>query len=90
MLVDALVILLSLIVFKTINLALYGILALFVASFSINLLISKLNVSKLAFVVTDKGRRYRNSWYRIPPEASRLSNPWARTLWRKTKCCCAR
>ena len=55
MLVDALVILLSLIVFKTINLALYGILALFVASFSINLLISKLNVSKLAFVVTDKG-----------------------------------
>lgn len=55
MAVDALVILVSLIVFKTINLALYGILALFVASFSINLLISKLNVSKLAFVVTDKG-----------------------------------
>ena len=56
MVVDALVILLSLIVFRTINLALYGMLALFVASFSINLLISKLNVSKLAFVVTDKGK----------------------------------
>lgn len=55
MVVDALVILLSLVVFRTINLALYGILALFVASFAINLLISKLNVSKLAFVVTDKG-----------------------------------
>lgn len=55
MVVDASVIVLSLIVFKTIDLALYGIIALFLASFSINFLISKLNVSKLAFVVTDKG-----------------------------------
>ena len=55
MAVDASVILLSLIVFRTIDLALYGIIALFFSSFSINLLISKLNVSKLAFVVTDKG-----------------------------------
>ncbi len=55
MVVDASVILVSLIVFRTFDLALYGILALFLASFSINLLISKLNVSKLAFVVTDKG-----------------------------------
>lgn len=55
MIVDAAVILLSLIVFRTFDLALYGIVALFLASFSINLLISKLNVSKLAFVVTDKG-----------------------------------
>ena len=45
MVVDASVILLSLIVFRTFDLALYGILALFLASFSINLLISKLNVS---------------------------------------------
>ena len=55
MVVDASVILLSLIVFRTFDLALYGIIALFLASFSINLLISKLNVSKLAFVVSDKG-----------------------------------
>ena len=55
MVVDALVILLSLVVFRTFDLALYGIIALFLASFAINLLISKLNVSKLAFVVSDKG-----------------------------------
>lgn len=53
--VDSSVILLSLCIFKTIDLALYGIIALFLASFSINMLISKLNVSKLAFVVTEKG-----------------------------------
>lgn len=45
----------SLVVFRTFDLALYGIIALFLASFAINLLISKLNVSKLAFVVSDKG-----------------------------------
>lgn len=53
--VDATVILCSLLVFRTLNLALYGIIALSVSSFSINMLISKLNVSKLAFVVTEKG-----------------------------------
>ena len=55
MVVYASVILLSLVVFRTFDLALYGIIALFLASFAINLLISKLNVSKLAFVVSDKG-----------------------------------
>ena len=55
MAVDAVVILMSLIVFKTVDLVMYGILALFISSFSINMLISKLNVSKLAFVVSDKG-----------------------------------
>lgn len=55
LLVDAAVIVLSLCIFKNFDLALYGIVALFLASFSINLLINKLNVSKLAFVVTEKG-----------------------------------
>lgn len=53
--VDSAVIMLSFCVFRTFDLALYGIIALFLSSYSINLLISKLNVSKLAFVVTDKG-----------------------------------
>ena len=53
--VDAIVIGASLIVFKNIELTLYGILALFLASASINMLIAKLNISKLAFVVSDKG-----------------------------------
>ena len=53
--VDASVIASSLIVFREINLAMYGALALFISSYSINWLIQKLNISKLAFVITDKG-----------------------------------
>ena len=53
--VDAAVILLSLWAFRQIDLALYGIIALFFSSLSVNLLISKLNVSKLAFVISDVG-----------------------------------
>ncbi len=53
--VDGIIILVSLIVFKNIELTLYGILALFVSSYSIDFIISKLNVSRIAFVITDKG-----------------------------------
>ena len=53
--VDSLVITASLIIFEEINLALYGALSLFISSYSINWLIQKLNISKLAFVITDKG-----------------------------------
>lgn len=55
LLVDAAVILSSLFAFRQIDLALYGVIALFLSSLSVNFLISKLNVSKLAFVVSDKG-----------------------------------
>jgi len=55
MIVDLLVIAFSLVAFGTVDLALYGIVALFLSSFFINWLIGKLNVSKLAFVVSDKG-----------------------------------
>lgn len=53
--VDAAVILTSLITFRQIDLALWGIVALFLSTFSVDRLIQKLNVSKLAFVVTEKG-----------------------------------
>lgn len=53
--VDAVVILTSLMLFKQVDLTLYGIIALFLSTYSIDLLMNKLNVSKLAFVVTDKG-----------------------------------
>lgn len=55
MVIDSIVIGISLIVFKNIDLMLFGIVSLFVATFSINILIAKLNISKLAFVVTDRG-----------------------------------
>ena len=53
--VDASVILASLIVFRTADLAFYGIVALAVSTFAIDFLIRKLNVSKLAFVMTNNG-----------------------------------
>lgn len=53
--VDGIIIVISLIVFKNTELVLFGILTLFVSSYSIDLVISKLNISKIAFVITDKG-----------------------------------
>lgn len=53
--VDACVILLSFASFKEVNLALWGIVSLFLSTFAVDFLIQKLNISKLAFVVTDKG-----------------------------------
>ena len=55
LIVDATVILISLLVFRNTNLALYGIIALAISTFAVDFLISKLNISKLAFVITDKG-----------------------------------
>lgn len=53
--VDSIVIAASLAFFQDTDLALYGIVALAISSFSINWLINKLNISKLAFVITDQG-----------------------------------
>ena len=53
--VDMSVILVSLATFGKFELTLYGVAALFVSSFSVNWIIHKLNISKLAFVVTANG-----------------------------------
>lgn len=53
--VDGIIILVSVIIFKNVELALFGVLTLFISSYSIDFIISKLNVSRLAFVITDKG-----------------------------------
>ncbi len=55
LLVDLSIVLISLITFKQIDLALFGIIALYFSSTSINILIKNLNVSKLAFIITSKG-----------------------------------
>ena len=55
LMIDAAVIFVSLLVFKRVEFALYGAISLFISSYTINWLISKLNISKLAFVVTDYG-----------------------------------
>lgn len=53
--VDAAVILSSLIAFRQIDLALWGIIALFLSTFAVDWLIQKLNKSRLVFIVTEKG-----------------------------------
>lgn len=53
--VDGIVITASLIVFKNTELVLFGIFALFFSTFCVDWLIRKLNISKIAFVITDKG-----------------------------------
>ena len=53
--VDGLVITASLFIFKDTELVLFGIFALFFSTFCVDWLIRKLNVSKIAFVITDKG-----------------------------------
>ena len=53
--VDGVIILVSLIVFRNPELTLYGILTLLVSSFAIDYIIGAFNVSRLVFVITDRG-----------------------------------
>ena len=53
--VDGVVIITSLLVFKNKELVLFGICTLFISTFCIDWFIKKLNISKIAFVITDKG-----------------------------------
>ncbi len=52
---DGIVILAALLVFREIELALLGILSLIIASASVDFVINNLNISKLVFVITEKG-----------------------------------
>ncbi|MBQ2921754.1 MAG: YitT family protein [Tyzzerella sp.] len=54
--VDLFVIFLSFITFKTTDAVLYGIIALFISTTTIDWLMRSLNISKLAFIITDKGQ----------------------------------
>jgi uncharacterized membrane-anchored protein YitT (DUF2179 family) len=53
--VDGVIILVSLLIFKNVELVLFGILTLMISSYAIDYIIRMLNVSKIAFVITDKG-----------------------------------
>ena len=57
MLVDGIIIACSFIFFRNIELTLFGVIQLCITTFSIDMLIRKLNVSKLAFIVTTKGEK---------------------------------
>lgn len=57
MIIDGFIILVSLIISRNIDLALYGLFGLFISAFCIDFIIDHLNSSKLAFVITDKGQQ---------------------------------
>ena len=72
--VDLSVILLSVITFRTTEAALYGIIALFISTSSIDWLMKSLNISKLAFVVTDRGAEIAEFLIRTSPRGVTLVN----------------
>ena len=72
--VDGIIIFVSLIVFKNIDLVLYGIISLFISSYSIDFVIGKLNISRLAFVITDKGEEIAQKLVSTSPRGVTLIN----------------
>ena len=88
--VDASVIILSLITFRQFDLTMYGIIALSISTYAIDWLIGKLNVSKLAFVVTDKGEEIAKFLTSTSPRGVTIIDvTGAYTMDRKTLLLCA-
>lgn len=74
LMIDGAVILTSLFVFRDMELILFGVTALFVSTFAIDYLIRKLNVSKLAFVITDKGDKIAKHLISASPRGVTMIN----------------
>jgi len=72
LIVDGLIIGASLILFGEINLTLYGVLALAVSTTAIDWIIAKLNFSRLAFVITDKGEEIADKLVNTSPRGVTL------------------
>ena len=70
--VDGVIIVISLVVFKDIELILFGVFTLFISSYSIDLIISKLNISKIAFVITDCGEEISKTLVSTSPRGVTL------------------
>ena len=58
--IDGIIIFISLVVFPRIELTLFGVMALFIQSYAIDFVIAQLNVSRIAFVITEKGDEISN------------------------------
>lgn len=70
--VDGIIITISFFAFKNIELILFGILTLFISSYSIDLIINTLNVSKIAFVITDSGEEISRTLVSTSPRGVTL------------------
>lgn len=74
MFVDGVVIALSYVFFGKLELTLYGIVTLAVSTYAIDAVIRKLNVSKLAFIVTEKGEEIANKLVSTSPRGCTIIN----------------
>lgn len=74
MFVDGVVIALSYVFFGKLELTLYGIITLAVSTYAIDAVIRKLNVSKLAFIVTEKGEEIANKLVSTSPRGCTIIN----------------
>ncbi len=72
MFVDGIIIAISFVIFRNIELTLFGILTLFVSSFAIDFVISKLNVSRIAFVITGNGEEIAKTLVSTSPRGVTL------------------
>ena len=72
--VNGVIIAASYFVFKDTKLILFSVLALFVSTFTIDWFISRLNVSRIAFVITDKGDEISNYLVSTSPRGVTVLN----------------
>lgn len=70
--VDGIIIAVSFLIFRNVELTLFGILTLFISSYSIDFIISKLNVSRIAFVITDYGEKISKTLVSTSPRGVTL------------------
>ena len=72
LLVDGIIITVSFIIFKNLELTMFGIISLFVSSNSIDIIIQKLNISRIAFVITDNGEKISQKLVNTSPRGVTL------------------
>lgn len=72
LIVDGVIIVISLAIFKNIELSLIGVMALFIQSFAIDFIIGQFNVSRLAFVISDKGEEISKKLVSTSPRGTTI------------------
>ena len=70
--VDGIIIAVSMFIFRDIELLLYGIIALILSTWAIDFVISKLNVSRIAFVITEHGAKIAKTLVSTSPRGVTL------------------
>lgn len=70
--VDGIIILVSLVIFKNVELTLFGIISLLISTTTIDFVIGQFNVSRLAFVITEKGEEISQKLVSTSPRGATI------------------